>query len=116
MKDNRRRFLKQLAGLGGIAGLSGVSPLARASVGAKARVTGIRLAKNNGYLRLVFDLDKSVQHSIFSLHDPERVVLDLKHVDMTHGLVDLVPANHLIRGIRSGIQNGNDLRVVFDLD
>jgi N-acetylmuramoyl-L-alanine amidase len=116
MHDKRRRFLKQLAGLGGIAGLSGVSSLSRAATSAKARVSSIRLAKNNGYLRLVFDLDKSVQHSVFSLHSPERVVLDIKQVDMSHGLVDMVPANNLIRGIRSGVQNGNDLRVVFDLD
>ena len=116
MHDKRRRFLKQLAGLGGMAGLSGVSSLSRAATGSKARVTSIRLAKNKGYLRLVFDLDKSVEHSVFSLHSPERVVLDLKQVDMTHGLVDMVPANNLIRGIRSGVQNGNDLRVVFDLD
>ncbi len=116
MQDKRRRFLKQLAGLGGIAGLSGVSSLSQAATGTKARVTSIRLAKNKGYLRLVFDLDKSVQHTVFSLHSPERVVLDLKHVDMSHGLVDMVPANNLIRGIRSGVQNGNDLRVVFDLE
>jgi N-acetylmuramoyl-L-alanine amidase len=116
MKDNRRRFLKQLAGLSSIVGLSGVSSLSRASVGPQARVTNIRLARNKGYVRLVFDLDKSVQHSIFSLHDPERVVLDLKHVGMSHGLVDVIPANSLIRGVRSGVQNGNDLRVVFDLD
>ena len=116
MQDKRRRFLKQLAGLGGIAGLSGVSSLSHAAVGSKARVSSIRLAKNKGYVRLVFDLDKSVQHTVFSLHSPERVVLDLKHVDMSHGLVDLVPANKLIRGIRSAVQNGNDLRIVFDLD
>jgi N-acetylmuramoyl-L-alanine amidase len=116
MEDNRRKFLKQLAGLSSVAGLSGASSLVRASVGTKAKVTGIRLAKNKGYLRLVFDLDKSIQHSVFSLHAPERVVLDLKQVDMSHGLVDLLPANNLIRGIRSGVQNGNDLRVVFDLD
>jgi N-acetylmuramoyl-L-alanine amidase len=116
MEDNRRRFLKQLAGLSSIAGLSGASSLARASVSAKAKITSIRLAKNKGYVRLVFDLDNPVEHSIFSLHSPERVVLDLKQVDMSHGLVDTIPANNLIRGIRSGVQNGNDLRVVFDLD
>lgn len=120
MKDNRRKFLKQLAGLGSIAGLSGVSSLSLASVGSQAnkqaRVTSIRLARNKGYVRLVFDLDKSVQHTIFSLRNPERVVLDLKQVGMSHGLVDLIPANSLIRGIRSGVQNGHDLRVVFDLE
>ena len=116
MEDNRRKFLKQLAGLGSIASLSGVSSLSSASTDAQAQVISIRLAKNQGYLRLVFDLDKSVEHTVFSLHNPERVVLDLKQVDMSHGLVDTIPANNLIRGVRSGVQNGNDLRIVFDLD
>jgi N-acetylmuramoyl-L-alanine amidase len=114
MKDNRRKFLKQLAGIGGAAGLSGFSSITHATSGAK--VTGIRLSNNKGYVRLVFDLDRAAHHSIFSLHQPERVVLDLKQVGMTHGLVDMVQANALIRDIRSGIQNGNDLRVVFDLN
>ncbi len=115
MEDNRRKFLKQLAGLSSLAGLSGVSSRSSAAASAQVEVTGIRLAKNKGYLRLVFDLDKTVQHTIFSLHNPERVVLDLKRASMSRGLVDMVQANNLIRGIRSGVQNGKDLRVVFDL-
>ncbi len=116
MKQNRRQFLSGLAGLGGVAGLSSFSPLAAAGgAGKAARIRNIRLSKHNGYVRLVFDLDGVVDHSIFNLHDPERVVLDLKRTSMTHGLVDQVQANSLIRGIRSGVRNGKDLRVVFDL-
>ena len=114
MEKNRRKFLKQLAGVSGAAGLSGASTLSYASA-SKAQVQDIRLSKNEGYVRLVFDLDKSVQHSIFALHEPERVVLDLKNTTMPHGLVDIVQANSMIRGIRSGIQNGHDMRIVFDL-
>lgn len=115
MEKNRRKFLKQLAGVSGAAGLSGVSTLSYASA-SKTQVEGIRLSKNDGYVRLVFDLDKSAQHSVFTLHKPERVVLDLKKTKMPHGLVDVVQANSLIRGIRSGIQNGHDMRIVFDLN
>ncbi|MFC1589301.1 N-acetylmuramoyl-L-alanine amidase [Pseudomonadota bacterium] len=114
MGKSRRKFLKQLVGVSGAAGLSGVGTLSHA-VASKTQVQDIRLSKNEGYVRLVFDLDRSVQHSIFSLHTPERIVLDLKNASMSHGLVDVVQANSLIRGIRSGIQNGHDLRVVFDL-
>ena len=114
MSKSRRKFLKQLVSVSGAAGLTGASTLSHA-VASKAQIQDIRLSKNEDYVRLVFDLDRSVQHSIFSLHSPERVVLDLKNVSMSHGLVDMVQANSLIRGIRSGIQNGHDLRVVFDL-
>ncbi len=88
-----------------------------ASAGASAgtRVQDIRLSKNKGYVRLVFDLDGIADHSIFALHNPERVVLDLKKTKMPHGMVDRVQANSLIRRIRSGVRNDKDLRVVFDL-
>jgi N-acetylmuramoyl-L-alanine amidase len=115
MKKNRRQFLTGMASVGGVAGLASLSPLALAGNRKAARINNIRLSKHEGYIRLVFDLDESVQHSVFSLHQPERIVLDLKKTSMSHGLVDQVQANSLIRGIRSGVRNGDDLRVVFDL-
>ncbi|MGD2053888.1 MAG: N-acetylmuramoyl-L-alanine amidase [Gammaproteobacteria bacterium] len=86
-----------------------------AKAAASAKVRDIRLSTHNGYIRLVFDLDRTVDHSVFSLNNPERIVLDLKNTKMTHGMVDRVSANSLIRGIRSGVRDGDDLRVVFDL-
>lgn len=114
MAKGRRKFLQQLIGISGAAGLSGVTSLSHASV-SKTQVKDIRLSKNSDYVRLVFDMDSSVQHTIFSLHQPERIVLDLKNASIPHGMVDMIQANSLIRGIRTGIQNGHDLRVVFDL-
>jgi len=113
MRNNRRQFLKHLAGLGGVATMSAVPFVARAA--AATNVKDIRLSSHDGYLRLVFDLDKSVDHSIFTLNKPERIVLDLKNTKMVHGMVDRVGANSMIRRIRSGVQNNDDLRVVFDL-
>jgi N-acetylmuramoyl-L-alanine amidase len=115
MANNRRHFLKTLAGLSGIAALSS-APVPAVAAADKVSISNIRLSTHSGYVRLVFDLDGPVKHSIFSLHDPERIVLDLDNVEMSHGLVDRVQANSLIRGIRSGVRNDKDLRVVFDLD
>ncbi len=115
MENNRRHFLKTLAGLSGIASLSSVPVLALAGAN-KVSISNIRLSTHGGYIRLVFDLAGPVKYSIFALHDPERIVLDFDNVEMSHGLVDRVQANSLIRDIRSGVRNGNDLRVVFDLD
>ncbi len=112
-QNNRRKFLKSIAGLTGLAA-SAVPGLASAGT-AGARVQDIRLSKNKGYVRLVFDLDGIADHSLFTLHNPERVVLDIKKTEMPHGMVDRVQANSLIRSIRSGVRNDKDLRVVFDL-
>jgi len=117
MEKNRRKFLKNLAGLSGLAAsaVPGISSAAKADTNAGAQIQDIRLADNKGYVRLVFDLDNLAEHSVFALHSPERVVLDLKKASMPHGMVDRVQANALIRSIRSGVRNGDDLRVVFDL-
>jgi N-acetylmuramoyl-L-alanine amidase len=117
MKTDRRKFLKSIAGLSSLA--ASVAPdilSAKSSAGtAKAQVNDIRLSKNKGYLRLVFDLNNTAEHSVFSLHKPERVVLDIKNTKMSHGMVDRLQADSLIRSIRSGVRNKNDLRVVLDL-
>lgn len=114
MKNNRRQFLRGLASFAGAAGLSSFSTFTHATA-KPSRVNNIRLSKHKGYVRLVFDLDDAVSHTVFSLHKPERLVLDLKKTTMSHGMVDRVQANSLIRGIRSGVRNKDDLRVVFDL-
>lgn len=113
MENNRRKFLKSLAGLSGLAAsaVPGFSTAAAAS----AQIQNIRLAKKKGYVRLVFELNNLANHSVFSLHGPERVVLDVKNTKMSHGMVDRLQANSLIRRVRSGVRNGDDLRVVFDL-
>ena len=114
MENKRRKFLKSLAGLSGLAAsaVPGVSAAAKSS---GARVKNIRLSKNKGYVRLVFDLDGLADHSVFTLDGPERVVLDIKNAKMTHGIVDQVQANSLIRSIRSGVRHNDDIRIVFDL-
>lgn len=118
MAKNRRQFLKNLAGISGLAAstVPGFSSAASSGkVKAGAQIKDIRLANNKGYVRLVFDLDGIADHSIFSLHTPERVVLDIKKAKMPHGMVDRIQANSLIKSIRSGVRNDDDLRVVFDL-
>ncbi len=114
MENKRRKFLKSLAGLSGLAAsaVPGVSAAAKSS---GARVKNIRLSKNKGYVRLVFDLDGLADHSVFALEGPERVVIDIKNAKMTHGIVDQVQANSLIRSIRSGVRHNDDIRIVFDL-
>ncbi len=113
MKTDRRKFLKSLAGLSSLA--ASAVPGALSAGTSSARIQDIRLSKNKGYVRLVFDLNGTADHSVFALHKPERVVLDIKNAKMPHGMVDQVQANSLIRSIRSGVRNKKDLRVVFDL-
>ncbi len=89
-----------------------VSGIASAST---TRITGLRTAADTDRSRLVFDLGGPVEHQIFTLQDPSRIVIDIEDVSIDTDLREIIPDSDLIRRIRSAPRNGNDLRVVLDL-
>lgn len=97
-----------------VAILSALSSLAASSVWA-ATVEGVRLWRAPDHTRLVFDLDKAAEHAIFSLEDPHRIVLDIKNSRMAGGFDGLDFSRTPVMSVRSGVQNGKDLRVVLEL-
>lgn len=107
----RRRFLGRLMQWSGATALT----LSGAPLWADERVivTAIRVAGSGDNARVVFDLSAPVEHSLFTLNAPDRVVLDLKQAQMQ---ADPVDANSgLLKGIRYAARDANDLRVVLDL-
>ena len=111
MENYRRKFISQLAGLSGLV----ATPMLGQAAARNINVQDIRLSKNNDQTRVVFDLDSPVDHKLFTLHKPERVVIDLKSTRIKNlGLIDDL-SNKLVKGIRVGVRNLNDLRVVLDL-
>lgn len=78
-------------------------------------ISGLRTAADRDRSRLVFDLDGPVEHQIFTLQDPARIVIDIEDVSVDTDLREVVPDSDLIRRIRSAPRNGNDLRIVLDL-
>ena len=97
-----------LVGLLGIV-LSGVAGAA------STQITGLRTAADRDRSRLVFDVGGPVEHQIFTLQDPSRIVIDIEDVSVATDLREVIPDSDLIRRIRSATRNGNDLRVVLDL-
>ena len=65
--------------------------------------------------RLVFDISGPIDHSVFMLRSPNRVVLDLKNARLKQSTNGLDFNNSLISEIRSAKRNSNDLRLVLDL-
>ena len=111
MKKHRRRFISQLAGLGGLA----AAPLIGRAASASVRVKDIRLSQQENNTRLVFDLNGPVDHKLFTLHKPERVVIDLKQTQLaSSGILENL-RDGLLTGVRTGVRNKTDLRVVLDL-
>lgn len=91
--------------------------LSASTVLAGTRVEGgVRLWPAPDHTRLVLDTAGLVEHNVFSLSGPSRLVIDLKDAALgtDFSKVDL-SGSPPIQRIRSAPRNGNDLRVVLDL-
>ncbi|MGI9262266.1 MAG: N-acetylmuramoyl-L-alanine amidase [Woeseiaceae bacterium] len=88
-----------------------------ASTGAQAATTveNVRLWSEDGRTRVVLDLSRPAQHSIFTLRGPDRLVVDLKDGRLAESLKKL-PTGGAIRSIRTGVRSNGQLRVVLDLN
>jgi N-acetylmuramoyl-L-alanine amidase len=115
----RREFILKLAKTLGCAGGVLLSPqlLAKSGGVASAHLLSVKLkgkeARNKQ--RLVFEFDGAIKRSVFSLHAPERIVLDLKNTTLKTKLLKPAGKSSLLQGIRHAIRNEHDLRIVFDL-
>ena len=83
--------------------------------GAASTVEGIRLWSENGRTRVVLDLSRPAEHSIFTLRGPDRLVVDIKDAKLNSALTRL-PSGGAINSIRTGLRSNGQLRVVLDLN
>lgn len=80
-----------------------------------AEVRGLRMWPAPDNTRLVFDLNAPVEHSVFSLRRPDRIVIDLKDARVTGALPSVTYNESRLKGIRYAKRGGTGLRVVLDL-
>ena len=110
----RRLFLKKITGLGALVTLPLTTQKALAA--SRTALTSVRVAQSNEeHTRVVFDLSGDIEHDLFTLAEPNRVVIDLKDVRKSAALVSDDHRTNLLQGIRSSTRNQKDLRVVLDL-
>ncbi len=69
----------------------------------------------DGKLRLFFDLSEDVEHKLFRLDNPERVVIDLPATSLSKDVALEIEAVKPLLGLRYAVRNVDDLRVVLDL-
>ena len=89
--------------------------LSASTVLAGTRVEGVRLWPAPDHTRLVLDTAGLVEHNVFSLSGPSRLVIDLKDAALGTDFSKVDLSGSPIQRIRSAPRNGNDLRVVLDL-
>lgn len=81
-----------------------------------AEVHNLRVWSSPDSTRAVLDLDEPVDYRLFTLSDPDRLVVDIDNVRATGRLPFDVESGGVIAQVRHGVRNGTDLRVVFDLN
>lgn len=82
---------------------------------AGVQVKSVRMWPAPDNTRLVFDLSAPVDHALFSLAAPDRIVIDLKDANYRGQLSGFDYSNSYIKNIRYASHRGNTLRFVLDL-
>lgn len=83
---------------------------------AQTLVKGLRIWAAPDHTRLVFDTEGAVEHKVFPVKNPERLVIDIEDARFGGGALPTPAADaRFIRKVRRGVRAGDDLRVVLDL-
>jgi len=78
-------------------------------------VQNLRMWRAPDHTRLVFDLSGPIEHKLFTLADPHRLVIDMERGRLADALAAAEPDNPLIGAVRTGNPEGDTLRIVVDL-
>jgi len=78
-------------------------------------INNLRIWSAPEHTRLVLDTSAPARHSLFSLNNPPRLVLDIERANLRGELPDLKGKNPVIKTLRSAKRKDGGLRIVLDL-
>ncbi len=78
-------------------------------------VHDVRLWRAPDHTRIVFDLTGPADHKLIVLENPGRIVLDLENATIKASVADLKLDGTPVQLVRTGVRDGEDLRVVLEL-
>ena len=78
-------------------------------------VRNLRMWQAPDHTRLVFDLSAPVQHRLFTLTDPHRIVIDLPNAKLHGKPAELDYSGRFLRQVRTGAPEAGVLRIVLDM-
>lgn len=112
-----KRRLAAAAGLIGLLLVLGPTAGGAQALGrTKPVATGVRIGEHVGSVtRFVIDLSASVEHEVFLLADPYRVVVDLPEMGWQIDAASRVVGGGLVRGFRFGAYQSGTSRLVLDV-
>ncbi len=86
------------------------------AVFADTTVENVRIWSESNKTRVVLDLSQPVEHNIFTLRGPDRLVIDLKDSRLGRELMQMPQGAGAVSAIRSAVRADGQLRVVLDLN
>jgi len=82
---------------------------------AQSAINGVRMWPAPDNTRVVFDTSNQVEHTLFTLKNPDRIVIDIKDAKLKADLSKLDFGKGVLKDIRTGKHGKHGLRVVLDL-
>ena len=78
-------------------------------------INKVRLWHSRVKTRVVFDVSNDVQHKVFRLSAPDRLVVDIENAQLSDSLPSIDQTNKHVKAIRSGRPKAGTLRFVMEL-
>jgi N-acetylmuramoyl-L-alanine amidase len=80
-----------------------------------AEIKGVRSWREAPHTRVVFDLSAAVPYRVFTMRQPDRLVIDFDDARISPLLTAPKAVDDYLRGLRHGPREGGGTRVVLDL-
>lgn len=80
------------------------------------RITGVRISDATDRTRVVLDLDRAAKYELFTLSNPNRVVVDLRGGAFALGNSRLPSGKGVVANLRGANRDDGKARLVLDLD
>ncbi len=79
------------------------------------QINGLRIGQNASGARVVFDADAKFDYKVFTLGNPNRLVIDTQNIDVASTVIKSMRENAFVSNIRTGSTGVSGVRIVFDL-
>ncbi len=90
--------------------------LGLAGSGQAVEVRSMKVTQTADATRITFDLSGPTDYKLFSIVNPDRIVLDLHAATFMPGFVSTAGEGGLLKAVRTGQRDKGDSRVVLDLE
>lgn len=85
------------------------------SAAAVVAVNQLRVWQAPDHTRLVFDVGGALEHRVFTLTNPDRIVIDMDNARLQGSLPQVDAGGSVLAGLRAGDRGAQGLRIVLDL-